>query len=572
MKAHRWSITPFPPTDKVTGLSQAINVNETLSAILLQRGIDNFDSAREFFVPDLQKLHDPFLMKDMDRAVERLTDAINRGEKILVYGDYDVDGTTAVALMYSFIKDFYPNVDYYIPDRYSEGYGISTQGVMFAADNGFSLIIALDCGIKSIDKVDLATELGVDFIICDHHLPGSKIPTAVAVLDPKRIDCNYPFKELCGCGVGFKLAQAFCLSQGWPEEKALQYLDLVAISIAADIVSVTGENRILSHFGLNYLNQKTKRPGIKALLEKAGVKRELSVMDLVFVIAPRINAAGRITSGREAVSLLIEATEVTAREISQKIDNNNTLRKDLDKTITAEALEMIGSMPEWLEAKSTVVYHENWNKGVVGIVASRLTESYYRPTIVLTKSGDKVAGSARSVIGYDVYQAIEACSELLEQFGGHKYAAGLTMMPENIDPFRQAFEKYVSANITEDQLQPEIKIDVPLDLSQINTKFFTILNRMAPFGPDNMQPIFYTDQVLDAGYAKIVGENHLKCLLFHKDDPNIRFDAIGFKMSHFLPLLKSGKPFNIAYCIEQNVWNDVVSLQLVLKDIKPVES
>lgn len=571
MKAHRWSILPSPESQQVKDLAEAININETLASILLQRGITSFEDAREFFVPNLEKLLDPFLMKDMAVAVERLLDAINKNQKILVYGDYDVDGTTAVALVFSFINDFYPNVDYYIPDRYSEGYGISFQGVEFAAANDFKLIIALDCGIKSIDKVDRANELGVDFIICDHHIPGSSLPKAVAVLDPKRSDCNYPFKELCGCGVGFKLVQAFCQSQGWPEEKALQYLDLVSISIAADIVPVTGENRILSHFGLQWINQRPKRPGIKALLDTAALKREVAVGDLVFVIAPRINAAGRITSGREAVGLLIETNEKEAKVLSQKIDQNNSLRKDLDKSITAEALEMIGASPEWKEAKSTVVYSDTWHKGVVGIVASRLTESYYRPTIVLTKSGNMLAGSARSVVGYDVYEAIEACSEHLEQFGGHKYAAGLTLHPEQLTPFRDAFEKIVSASITEELLQPVVRIDSYLDFAQLNMKFFAILNRMAPFGPDNMQPIFYTQAVLDAGYAKIVGENHLKCLLFHAENPTLRFDAIGFRLGHKLPILTSKKPFQIAYCLEQNVWNDQISLQLVIKDIKPME-
>lgn len=570
MKANRWTVCPEPSSDLVSKLAGDININRTLASILVQRGISSFEEARSFFVPNMEALHDPFLMKDMREAVERLTDAVNRNEKILVFGDYDVDGTTAVALMYSFLKEFYPNVDYYIPDRYNEGYGVSFLGIDFAAEQGFSLIITLDCGIKSIDKVDYANSKGIDMIICDHHLPGAELPKAIAVLDPKRPDCNYPFKELCGCGVGFKLALAFCISQGWSEEKAYTYLDLVAISIAADIVPVNGENRILSFYGIEQLNKKTRRPGIKALLEKANLKRELSVTDLVFTIAPRINAAGRITSGREAVSLLIEGNEKEAREICHKIDENNSLRKDLDKSITAEALEMIGLNEEWLNARSTVVYSESWHKGVVGIVASRLTENYYRPTIVLTKSGDKVAGSARSVVGYDVYQAIEACSSHLEQFGGHKYAAGLTLLPENVEPFRKAFEDVVSATISEEQLQPEILIDAKLDFAQINLKFFNILNRFSPFGPENMQPIFCTEGVLDAGYAKIVGENHLKCLLYQTSDPENRIDAIGFKLGKHLPLLKSKRPFKIAYCIEQNIWNDQVALQLVIKDIQEI--
>ncbi|MES2627747.1 MAG: single-stranded-DNA-specific exonuclease RecJ [Bacteroidota bacterium] len=572
MKAQRWTLLPYPDTEQVNVLANAINVRPAIAAILLQRGITDFEQARTFFVPLLEGLHDPFLMKDMKEAVERLTNAVNRNEKILVYGDYDVDGTTAVALMYSFISSFYPNVDYYIPDRYKEGYGISSQGVHYAHEQGFSLIIALDCGIKSIDKVGLAHTFGIDFIICDHHLPGETIPDAVAVLDPKRNDCGYPFKELCGCGVGFKLVQAFCESQGWSAQQALQYLDLVAISIAADIVPVNGENRILSHHGLFALNHSPRRPGLKALLEHAAIKRELSVGDLVFTIAPRINAAGRITSGREAVSLLVATDAADAREISRRIDDNNSIRKDLDKSITSEALDMIAGSVSWQQAKTTVVYHEDWNKGVVGIVASRLTETYYRPTIVLTRSGDKVAGSARSVRGYDVYRAIEACSVHLEQFGGHKYAAGLTLLPENIDLFREAFELEVCASITEELLQPEIIIDAALDFDQISMKFSTVLNRMSPFGPENMQPVFRADNVRDAGFAKRVGENHLKCLLYQENDPAVRFDAIGFKLDRFLPLLKSGKPFSIAYSIEQNVWNEQVALQLVIKDIKEVKN
>ncbi len=568
MKSLRWSFLPTPDPKIVTSLSQAINVNPTLASILAQRGITDFDTARTFFAPDLTTLHDPYLMKDMDKAVERVIDAINRQEKILVYGDYDVDGTTAVALMFSFLKNIYPHVEYYIPDRYGEGYGISFQGVEYAADNDFKLIIALDCGIKANDKVARANELGVDFIICDHHLPGKEIPAAVAVLDPKRNDCNYPYKELCGCGVGFKLIQAICQQQGWPDEQFLPYLDLVAISIAADIVPVTGENRVLSHFGLWQLNNQPKRAGIKALLEKANLKRALTVTDLVFVIAPRINAAGRITSGKQAVSLLIENNAAQALEISGKIDQNNSERKDLDKSITAEALELISSSEEMVNRKTTVVYQEHWHKGVVGIVASRLTETYYRPTIVLTKSGDRVAGSARSVVGFDVYQAIEACSEHLEQFGGHKYAAGLTMHHHQLPSFVQAFEEMVASTIPDELLIPEITVDAALDFNQITPGFVSVLNRMAPFGPDNMQPVFYTENVVDAGYVKLVGENHLKCLLYQTDNPEIRIDAIGFKLGHYLPLLQSKKPFKLVYCIEQNVWNDKISNQLVIKDIQ----
>ncbi len=570
MRSPRWRCVPKPEPEIISELSRSINVNTTLATILVQRGIGDFETAREFFSPTLDQLHDPFLMKDMDKAVERLIHAVNTNQKILVYGDYDVDGTTAVSMMYSFLYSFYPHVEYYIPDRYGEGYGVSFQGVEYAKNNDFKLIISLDCGIKSLDKIARANELEVDFIVCDHHLPGDQIPDAVAVLDPKREDCNYPFKELCGCGVGFKLIQAFCEHQGWPAEKYLTYLDLAAISIAADIVPVSGENRVLSYFGIEQLNTKPKRPGIKALLEKANLKRPLTVTDLVFVIAPRINAAGRISSGKEAVSLLIEDDFQRSMAISIKIDENNSFRKDLDKSITLEALEQIGGSAELVEAKTTVVYDESWHKGVVGIVASRLTETYYRPTIVLTKSGDKLAGSARSVVGFDVYQAIEACSEYLEQFGGHKYAAGLTLSADQLDPFKQAFEKTVSNSITEELLTPEIVYDTELDFEQITPKFIQVLNRMSPFGPDNMQPVFYTENVRDAGWAKIVGENHLKCLLFDGKDPNIRIDAIGFKLADKLPILKSGLPFKVVYCIEQNEWNGNISNQLVIKDIKPM--
>ncbi len=567
MNEIHWRENKKIDSDLVKDFSKSLNnLDITLSEILYHRGINSFDKAKDFFRPSLSHIHDPFLMKDMDLAVNRLEDAISKNQKILIYGDYDVDGTTAVSLVYSFLINHYRNISYYIPDRYAEGYGVSFQGIDYAADNGYALIIALDCGIKAIDKVAYANKKGVDFIICDHHRPGDKLPEAIAVLDPKRKDCNYPFKELSGCGVGFKLVQAYSIKNNIPFTELEKLFDLLAVSIAADIVPITGENRVLTHFGLIKINS-SPRPGIQAMIQSSQInKKELTITDVVFTIAPRINAAGRIESGLRAVDLLITDSIVDAERVCVGINENNTDRKELDKLITEEALNQIKSNPELIKKRSTVLFSENWHKGVIGIVASRLIENYYKPTIVLTESNGKASGSARSVKGFDVYNAIDACSEHLEQFGGHMYAAGLTMQVEKIESFTAAFEKYVSSHITEDQLRPEIEIDGILELNQINDSFYKILKQFAPFGPLNMRPIFISKGVKVSGISRIVGENHLKVTLTDKDE-SVKFDSIGFKMAHFIEDI-SHSTFDVAYVIEENEWRGKKSIQLVLKDIK----
>jgi single-stranded-DNA-specific exonuclease len=504
-------------------------------------------------------------MADMDKAVNRILDAIETGEKILIYGDYDVDGTTSVALVYSYLKNFYPHLEYYIPDRYKEGYGISFAGIDYANENGHTLIIALDCGIKSIDKVEYATERGIDFIICDHHLPGDEIPKAVAVLDPKRVDCTYPFDELSGCGIGFKLMQAYSIKAGINLEKLYTYIDLVAVSIAADIVPIVGENRTLACMGLQKLNTNPL-PGLKAIIEFNKISRELSISDVVFIIGPRINAAGRIESGSRAVDLLISDHADGTVLPSADINDNNTTRRDLDRSITQSALDMIAGDDAYTNRRSTVVYSPDWHKGVIGIVASRLIENYYRPTIVLTKSGDQVAGSARSVKGFDVYEAILSCSDLLIQFGGHKFAAGLTMEEANVEAFIQKFEEIVSATITEESLTPEVEIDAEIDLAEITPKFYDVLKQFAPFGPGNMNPVFLTRGVRDRGYGRIVGSTHLK-MDVQQDNPNLFFNAIAFGQGHYAENVAKKIPFDICYAIEPNEWNGKVTLQLNIKDM-----
>jgi single-stranded-DNA-specific exonuclease len=567
MNEIRWNHAQAIENTKIEQFSKDLNnLDRTLTEVLIKRGIDTFDSAKQFFRPSLEEIHDPFLMKDMDKAVDRIEEAISKKQNILVYGDYDVDGTTAVSLVYSFLSKYYSNISYYIPDRYKEGYGVSFQGIDYAADNDFSLIIALDCGIKAIDKVDYATKKGVDFIICDHHRPGDTIPKAVAVLDPKRVDCEYPYKELSGCGVGFKLMQAFAINREIDFKELHPLLDLLAVSIAADIVHMTGENRILAYYGLKWINAHP-RPGISAMIKSAQLrKNELTITDVVFTIAPRINAAGRIESGLRAVELLITTSEEEAEQCCTGINNNNTERKELDKGITEEALEYISSDPEMLKRKSTVLFNPSWHKGVIGIVASRVIESYYKPTIVLTESNGKATGSARSVAGFDVYNAIDACSDHLEQFGGHMYAAGLTMKLEKLNDFINAFEKYVSSTITEDQLTPVIDIDALLELDQINDKFYSILKQFAPFGPMNMRPVFRSDNVELASPYRIVGENHLK-LSLRSIGGDVNIDAIGFKMAHFADSILD-QTFSITYVIDENEWRGKKSLQLILKDIK----
>lgn len=561
----RWAehlITNFEAVEK---LAQELNINNILAQMLYKRGIQTFEEAKAFFRPELRHLHDPFLMNGMTQAVKRIEQAIKAKENILIYGDYDVDGTTSVALVYSFFKDIYPHISYYIPDRYLEGYGISTQGIDFAADNDISLIIALDCGIKAVDKVEYAKSKGIDFIICDHHLPGEIIPDAVAVLDPKRTDCNYPYKELSGCGLGFKLAQAYAEKNEIPFQKVCDYLDLVVVSIASDIVPITGENRILAYYGLLKLNTNPCN-GLKALIELSGKSDKFTISDIVFSIGPRINAAGRIDDAKHAVKLLIASSSQLAEDAGFIINLKNAERKEFDSSITEQALNMIDSSPEMISRKSTVVYDQNWHKGVIGIVASRLTEKYYRPTVVLTNSNGHVAGSARSVLGYDLYEALCECSDLLEQFGGHKYAAGLTMKPENVSRFIERFEKVVSSSITEEMLIQQISVEKSIDLKEITPKFFRILNQFAPFGPQNMVPVFMTRGVYSYGYGSVVGNNHLKMSVRQKDSPI--FECIAFGSGDYLEQINRGTPFDICYTIEENVWKDRRSIQLNIKGIK----
>ncbi len=546
-------------------LANDLNIDQSLAQILVQRGITNFEDARYFFRPTLTQLHDPFLMKDMEQAIVRISKALRNEEKILVYGDYDVDGTTAVALTYSFFSQFTDTIAYYIPDRHKEGYGISTAGIDFANENGFSLIIALDCGVRSVDKVAYANNLSVDFIICDHHLPGDILPNAIAVLDPKRFDCDYPFKELSGCGIGFKLAQAYCQVNNLPDQLYEKYLDLCMVSIGADIVPVVDENRVMAYFGLNKLNE-SPCTGLKALMQISGKTTTYSITDVVFLLAPRINAAGRMGDAKDAVKMLLSDEETLAEEQSTFINGLNTDRKSFDQNITQEALNIIQKSEVLINKKTTVVYQTNWNKGVIGIVASRLTETYYRPTIVLTESNGFYTGSARSVIGYDLYEALLSCSHLLEQFGGHKYAAGLTIKSENLKLFEEKFEEIVAATITLDQLTPEIKIDCEINLSQIDTKFYRILLQMAPFGPQHMAPIFVSHGVKLIGNAQIVGIKHLK-LSINQQNSAI-FECIAFGLAEFESILEPNKLFSICYTIEENVWKDKKRLQLNIKGIK----
>lgn len=570
----RWVMKPESDPLLVHSLSTHLSVDPVLSNVLLKRGIHNLEEARAFFRPSLDVLHDPLEMKDMDKAVARIEAAIDQNENILIYGDYDVDGTTAVALMYGFLHSFYKNISFYIPDRYAEGYGISFKGIDFASDNGFSLIIALDCGIKSNDKAEYAKEKGIDFIICDHHTPGEIIPDAI-VLDPKRKDCNYPYKELSGCGIGFKLIQAMAKQRNISEEIVFSFLDLVTISTAADIVPVTGENRILAYHGLKEINSKP-RAGIKAMLENAGKKLPVDISDLVFIIGPRINAAGRIRSGQHAVELLISENMTEAFEKSEMLNEHNDQRKNLDKEMTAQALEIIASDNNLKNSKTTVLFNESWHKGVIGIVASRVMESYYRPTIMLTESNGKITGSARSVKDFDIYEAIEKCSDLLEQFGGHKYAAGLTLKKENLEAFKIKFEKTVAETIPDEFLIPTIEIDSKLMFENIFAagensneipKFYRILKQIGPFGPGNMNPVFRTDDLQDTGYSKIVGENHLKLYVCPKNNPNLKLNGIAFGMGHLLTEIQQ-KNFDMVFTIEENFWNDKLSLQLSVKDIK----
>ena len=561
----RWTIKPIPDPKITKDLCETLNVTECIATLLVQRGIENYEQAKQFFRPELSHLHDPYLMKDMDKAISRIEAAIANNENILIFGDYDVDGTTAVSLVSSYLKTIYPNVDTYIPDRYNEGYGVSFTGIDYADDNDCSLIIALDCGIKSIDHVAYAKAKNIDFIICDHHRPGNELPDAVAVLDPKREDCDYPYDELCGCGIGFKLIQALGQNRNQTTEDLIEYLDLVATAIAADIVPMTGENRVLAKFGLEVINANP-RPGIKALIHQ--VKKEtLDITDVVFIIAPRINAAGRIKHGNEAVKLLTEFDFEQAQQFASEIEKYNSDRKDLDKKITKEALQQIIDNSEH-EKFTTVVFQEDWHKGVIGIVASRLIETYYRPTLVFTKSGDKLAASARSVRDFDVYNALESCSEHLEQFGGHMYAAGMTIKEEKYPLFKEAFEKIVRNTIHPDLLVPEISIDCEIDFTDITPKFTRILKQFEPFGPQNMTPVFLTKNVKDTGYAKTIGEDDCHLKLFVKQENSGGVPAIGFGMGKKLELTQSQKPFDIAYSVDENEWNGETSMQFRLKDLR----
>lgn len=563
----RWIQKKLPNSPAVDQLASVLGIDRILASMLVHRGVSTFEEAKIFFRPDLAYLHDPFLMKDMDIAVGRIDLAISKGEKILVYGDYDVDGTTSVALFYQFLKARYDRVEYYIPDRYKEGYGISFAGIDYAEANDFSLIISLDCGIKANDKVLYAHERKIDFIICDHHLPGEVLPAAVAVLDPKRNDCNYPFKELSGCGVGFKLAQAYCSKHKIDFKEIAQYLDLVAVSIAADIVPIVGENRILAHFGLQKMRENPCT-GIKTIMQLNNIKKNLTITDIVFIIGPRINAAGRIEDAKNAVKLLIATEEEEAHEAAKKITSNNAQRQNLDANTTQQAVQMIQESTILQNKKTTVLFHPEWHKGVIGIVASRLIDKhFYRPTIIFTESNGKATGSARTVKDYDIYNAIDACSDLLEQFGGHRHAAGLTMSLSNLETFTDRFEQFVSSTITDDELIPDVEVDATLPFHEITPKFIRVLKQFAPFGPGNMMPIFMAEGVQDVGNARIVGKDHLKLDLTHQNFKGQFFAAIAFQQSSKYNVISKGTPFNVCYSLEENEWKGETKVQLNIKDI-----
>ena len=565
-RTKRWKLKPQADERIVQGLVHD-RCSPLAARLLAQRGLVDHASASSFFRPAMDQLHDPFLMADMLEAVERIERALGDNERIMVYGDYDVDGTTAVALVYSFLLRFTGNITFYIPDRYSEGYGISTQGIEHAKRDGVGLIIALDCGIKSNDKVDQASQLGIDMIICDHHRPGDTLPAAAAVLDPKRSDCPYPFKELSGCGIGFKLVQGIAQRNNIGAAELEPLLDLVAVSTACDIVPVNGENRILAHFGLKRLNNDP-RPGIKAMMQMANVKKRLGVSELVFTIGPRINAAGRIEHGRQAVELLLAKDQAQADQMGLRVDGNNTQRQELDKDMTRDALAFIGQDLFLKDSWSTVVFNETWHKGVIGIVASRLIEQYYRPTVVLTESQGKAVGSARSVKGFDVYEAIHACSDLLEQFGGHMYAAGLSMPLANVDAFRVRFEAVVRESIDPALRMPEEEVDAEVRLMDLDDKLARILYHMEPYGPGNMRPVFLCRGVVDTGAARIVGEDHLKLALRMAGSNGPTLNAIGFRLGAHLERVKSGEPFSVLFTLEENEWNGRQTLQLNIKDLK----
>ena len=587
----KWILHKEVDNQKVEEIVKALGIDKNLATLLVQRGISTYSEAKTFFRPDLSQLHDPFLMKDMDKAVERVLQAINNNEKLLVYGDYDVDGTTAVALVYTYLKPFFKKkkIEFYIPDRYEEGYGISHKGIDYAAENGFKLVIALDCGIKAVERIEYANEKGVDFIICDHHRAGDVLPNAVAVLDAKRPDCNYPYDELSGCGVGFKLITALSMRGLGTIEQVYDLLDLLAVSIAADIVPITDENRVLTYFGLKRLN-KDPRPGLEAILQHANIyrreedqpeeddnalTRELTVSDLVFLIGPRINAAGRIDKASDSVRLLIADKKDHAEKLAASINDLNDMRREFDNRITEEALGMIADDPLLKDAKSTVVFNQNWHRGVIGIVASRLTDYYYRPTIVLTRANGLITGSARSIKSFDIYDAIDNCSDLLEHFGGHKYAAGLSMREENLPEFRRRFEAYVSEHLVEEDYVPELEVDMKINFCDITPKFMRILNQFAPFGPGNASPVFWTDNVVDAGGSRPVGgQRHLKLTVMQRGDRELGispFNGIAFQKGDLFERVHDGEPFSICYHLEYNTWQGKTTLQLNVKDIKFAE-
>ncbi|MBO8452205.1 MAG: single-stranded-DNA-specific exonuclease RecJ [Bacteroidetes bacterium] len=568
-KEKKWILKNVADEETVTRLSSELGIDPVLTRLLVQRGVGTFQEARAFFRPSLDNLYDPFLMKDMDKAVARVESAVSSGEKILVYGDYDVDGTTAVSLVYSFLRRLTVNVDFYVPDRYEEGYGVSYKGIDWAADNGFGLIITLDCGIKANDKVSYAAEKGIDVIVCDHHLPENDLPPAVAVLDPKRADCSYPFDDLSGCGVGFKLVQAYSQKNGLPFENLIPLLDLLVVSISSDLVSVVGENRTLAHFGLKQLNENPRK-GLQAMIHLSGLDPgHITIDDIVFKIGPRINAAGRMESGRVAVELLTAEEDDVAARIGSEINRYNNERKSIDREITREALEMVQSGNCLSARNATIVYNPSWHKGVVGIVASRLVEAFYRPTIVFTRSNGYVTGSARSVHGFDLYDAIESCADLLENFGGHLYAAGLTLKEENLPEFCDRIEKFIEDNIREEMLTPVIMIDARLDFSQITPKFFRILKQFQPFGPGNNAPVFLTENVYDNGNARKVGADgsHLKLELIQESQPYRSISAIAFNKSEHFEHIKSGNPIDICYSIVENYYRGIANLQLRIKDL-----
>lgn len=559
----RWRILSSE-NDKVSALHEALKINKVICKILVQRGFDTFEKSKNFFRPQLSHFHSPWLMKDMDKAIDRILDAKSKGEKILIYGDYDVDGTTSVASMFQFIRSIYRNVDFYIPHRYREGYGVSKPGIDYAKKNGFSLIISLDCGIKSAELIAYAKSIGIDFIVCDHHLPDEKLPPAVAILNPKQKDCEYPYRELCGCGVGFKLMTAIAETLGLPDESYLQYLDLLATAIAADIVPMTDENRVMAYYGLQRVN-KNPCNGIKALMQLAGVQKEMFITNLVFIIAPRVNAAGRMDDAKKAVNLFIEKDCNKALEFAELLHVDNTERRTADTTITEEALALIEENAEMANRKSTVLYQEHWHKGVVGIVASRLIETYYRPTIVLTKSGAVASGSARSVPGFNLYEAIHACREHLLGYGGHFAAAGMTLLPENIEAFTKKFEQVVSETIDESCLVPEIVIDAEVSFSDLTISFYNIIHQMEPYGPENLRPVFIVRNVVDSGNSKVVKEQHIRFCLKQN---NCSFKGIGFNMAERFEIIETKKPLDVVFTLEENDWNGQKSLQLKVIDFR----